>query len=225
MSKFYLMPSQTIENYIKSIYHLSESENNTVSTSALSEKVSTSAASVTDMLKKLADQGLIEYMKYRGVRLTTAGKSLALSMIRKHRIWETFLHEKLGITWDEVHEIAEQLEHVESNLLIDKLDEALGFPKYDPHGDPIPDSNGKFTFRLQVPLLMADKGVKLKVVGVKDHQPSFLKYLDSIPLALDHTIEIKEKFEFDSSLMIVLDNEKTWTLSSQASENILVKIA
>ena len=217
------MPSQTIENYIKAIYHLSESDSFSVSTSALSEHLVTTAASVTDMLKKLADQKLIEYIKYKGVKLTPNGRSLALQLIRKHRIWETFLHIKLGITWDEVHEIAEQLEHIKSDLLIDKLDESLNFPKYDPHGDPIPDATGKFTFRLQKPLIQVQPGEKVKVVGVKDHKPSFLKYLDSIPLAIEQTIEVKEKIEFDDSLIIKLNDDKSWTLTATAAENILVK--
>ena len=217
------MPSQTIENYIKAIYHLSESDSFSVSTSALSEHLVTTAASVTDMLKKLADQKLIEYVKYKGVKLTPNGRSLALQLIQKHRIWETFLHIKLGITWDEVHEIAEQLEHIKSDLLIDKLDESLNFPKYDPHGDPIPDATGKFTFRLQKPLIQVQPGEKVKVVGVKDHKTSFLKYLDSIPLAIEQTIEVKEKIEFDDSLIIKLNDDKSWTLTATAAENILVK--
>ncbi len=217
------MPSQTIENYIKAIYHLSESDSFSVSTSALSEHLVTTAASVTDMLKKLADQKLIEYIKYKGVKLTPNGRSLALQLIRKHRIWETFLHIKLGITWDEVHEIAEQLEHIKSDLLIDKLDESLNFPKYDPHGDPIPDATGKFTFRLQKPLIQVQPGEKVKVVGVKDHKTSFLKYLDSMPLAIEQTIEVKEKIEFDDSLIIKLNDDKSWTLTATAAENILVK--
>lgn len=217
------MPSQTIENYIKAIYHLSESDTFSVSTSALSEHLATTAASVTDMLKKLADQKLIEYIKYKGVKLTPNGRSLALQLIRKHRIWETFLHTKLGITWDEVHEIAEQLEHIKSDLLIDKLDESLNYPKYDPHGDPIPDATGKFTFRLQKPLIQVQPGEKVKVVGVKDHKTSFLKYLDSIPLAIEQTIEVQEKIDFDDSLIIKLNDDKSWTLTAIAAENIFVK--
>lgn len=217
------MPSQTIENYIKAIYHLSESDSYSVSTSSLAEHLVTTAASVTDMLKKLSEQKLIEYIKYKGVKLTAHGRAMALQLIRKHRIWETFLYTKLGITWDEVHEIAEQLEHIKSDLLIDKLDEALNYPKYDPHGDPIPDANGKFTFRLQKPLIQVQPGEKVKVVGVKDHKTSFLKYLDSIPLAIEQAIEVKEKIDFDNSLIIKLNDTKSWTLTAKAAEKILVK--
>lgn len=223
MSKFWKMTSQTVENYMKAIYHLTENEQTSVSTSSLSEALSTTAASVTDMLKKLAEKGLTEYEKYKGVKLTAEGRNLALNLIRKHRLWETFLYSKLNITWDEVHEIAEQLEHIKSDLLIEKLDELLGYPRYDPHGDPIPDTNGKFTFRLQKPLNQASIGESLKMVGVKDHKSSFLRYLDSIPLSIEHIIVIKDKIEFDQSLLVEINGATQWSLSAQAAENILVK--
>ncbi len=217
------MASQTVENYIKTIYLLTEMDGASATTSALSEKLDTTAASVTDMLKKLADQNLIKYIKYKGVKLNQDGKNMALQLIRKHRIWETFLHEKLNISWDSIHDIAEQLEHVKSDILIDKLDTMLNYPKYDPHGDPIPDASGKLTYRLQKPLNQSLSGEKLRIVGVKDHKPNFLKYLDSIPLAIDQVIEVKEIIEFDHSIQIKVDQENVWTLSEQAAENILVK--
>ncbi|MEP7269313.1 MAG: metal-dependent transcriptional regulator [Saprospiraceae bacterium] len=217
------MASQTVENYIKTIYLLTEMDGASATTSALSEKLDTTAASVTDMLKKLAEQNLIKYIKYKGVKLNQDGKNMALQLIRKHRIWETFLHEKLNISWDSIHDIAEQLEHVKSDILIDKLDTMLNYPKYDPHGDPIPDASGKLTYRLQKPLNQSLSGEKLRIVGVKDHKPNFLKYLDSIPLAIDQVIEVKEIIEFDHSIQIKVDQENVWTLSEQAAENILVK--
>jgi DtxR family transcriptional regulator, Mn-dependent transcriptional regulator len=217
------MPSQTVENYIKSIYHLTEHENINVSTSALSDYLNTTPASVTDMLKKLSDQKLIDYKKYQGVRLSGEGKSLALGLIRKHRLWETFLYEKLHISWDAVHEIAEQLEHVKSDLLIEQLDIHLGRPKYDPHGDPIPDAFGKFTFRHQIPLSQAPIGKPLKIVGVKDHQTSFLKYLETIPIAIEQQITITERIDYDQSLQIEIDQSNRWNLSALAAANILVK--
>src|SRR5688500_1611165 len=137
------MLSNTEENYLKAIYHLSESGSKAVLTNEIAEAISTKAASVTDMIKKLSAKNLIAYEKYYGVELTTPGKTEALLIIRKHRLWETFLVQKLGFTWDEVHEVAEQLEHIQSSLLIEKLDEFLGYPKMDPHGEPIPDNNGK----------------------------------------------------------------------------------
>jgi DtxR family transcriptional regulator, Mn-dependent transcriptional regulator len=126
------------ENYLKAIYHLSKEEDESVSTNALAERLETTAASVSDMLKKLAKKELIEYKKYQGVNISEKGKRVALQIIRKHRLWEVFLVEKLSFNWDEVHEIAEQLEHIDSPTLVKRLDEFLGYPKFDPHGDPIP---------------------------------------------------------------------------------------
>ena len=182
------MASQTVENYIKAIFQLTEKEGNSVTTSALADHLTTSAASVTDMLKKLADQKLIEYIKYKGVRLSTSGKSMAVQLIRKHRLWETFLFEKLTISWDGVHEIAEQLEHVHSDRLIEQLDEFLGFPKFDPHGDPIPDASGKFTLRNQVLLSSLEVGDDAQVVAVREHDADFLQYLHSRQLNIHSKI-------------------------------------
>lgn len=218
------MASQTVENYIKAIFQISEKEGGMVSTSDLALHLGTTAASVTDMLKKLADQKAILYQRYKGVNLTHDGNAMAIQLIRKHRLWETFLHSKLDISWDEVHEIAEELEHVKSKILIDKLDQFLGNPKFDPHGDPIPDSHGKFTLRSQQPLNQVSIGQTVKMVGVKDHDQSFLKYLDSIPLALDHTITVKECIDFDKSMVIQINHLNEHTISSKVSENILVKL-
>lgn len=223
MSKFNLMASQTVENYIKAIFQLTEREGGSVSTSAISLQLATSAASVTDMLKKLAEQKLIEYVKYRGVHLTPAGKSMAVEMIRKHRLWETFLHDKLAIGWDAVHEIAEQLEHVQSATLIDQLDAFLGHPKFDPHGDPIPDASGKFTLRNQVLLNTLQAGDHALVVGVREHDVDFLKYLDSRDLHINASLLIKEKHSYDGSVRIETTTGAETLLSPKAAQNIYVK--
>ena len=131
------------ENYLKTIYHLTIISDSEISTNAIAEKMETKASSVTDMLKKLAEKDLVDYKKYQGVSLTEKGKLSAKMIVRKHRLWEVFLVEKLDFSWDEVHDIAEQLEHIKSEKLINKLDDFLGNPTEDPHGDPIPDKNGK----------------------------------------------------------------------------------
>src|SRR5688572_9062702 len=168
------MLSFTEENYLKTIYRLSEDGSKAVLTNEIAESMSTKAASVTDMVKKLSVKNMIGYEKYYGVTITKQGKSEALLVIRKHRLWETFLVEKLNFSWDEVHDVAEQLEHIQSPLLIEKLDEFLGFPTADPHGHPIPDKNGKVQSVRQIPLSEASK--KSIVRSVRDGSPSFLQY-------------------------------------------------
>ena len=132
------------ENYLKTIYHLTTSLSTEISTNAIAEMMETKASSVTDMLKKLAEKDLVHYKKYQGVFLTPKGKLAAKMIVRKHRLWEVFLVEKLDFSWDEVHEVAEQLEHIQSKKLIDKLDQFLEYPSIDPHGDPIPNAKGEW---------------------------------------------------------------------------------
>ncbi len=217
------MASQTVENYIKAIFQLTEKDGGTVSTSALSEQLTTSAASVTDMLKKLAEQKLIAYIRYKGVSLTSSGKLMAVRLLRKHRLWETFLVEKLKISWDTVHEIAEQLEHVQSDLLTDQLDHFLGHPKFDPHGDPIPDATGKFTLRNQVLLSSLHIGEKAQVIGVKEHDTEFLQYLDSRALQIQAYIQVLEKIPFDNTIKVKTNDGVETLLSAKASQNLYVK--
>jgi DtxR family Mn-dependent transcriptional regulator len=218
------MYSQTEENYIKAIYKLSHQLQGNITTNAIAEVMETKAASVTDMIRKLSDKKVLNYEKYRGVELTDTGKKIAVTIVRKHRLWEVFLHEKLKFGWDEVHEIAEQLEHIHSELLIDKLDEFLGFPKVDPHGDVIPGKNGEIK---QLPLhLLAECIVKDKVVlsGVVDHSPVFLQYLDKLGMRLGAAIEVKEIVEYDQSMIaLVADNKTPVSLSKEVTRNILVK--
>lgn len=216
------MLSLVEENYLKAIYHLSAAGRNPVSTNALADNMNNKAASVTDMVKKLSTKGVISYEKYHGVNISEKGKSAALKVIRKHRLWETFLVEKLNFNWDEVHEVAEQLEHIQSPLLIEKLDAFLGHPKTDPHGHPIPDKNGKIQELKQVPLSSFTIGRKGVVRSVRDASPNFLQYLSKIGVHIGAAIIILEKIEFDGSLEVMIDNSKKVFISREASENLLI---
>jgi len=216
------MLSFTEENYLKSIYHLSEGGTKAVSTNEIAEAMNTKAASATDMIKKLSGKNMISYEKYYGVKITRQGKAEALMVVRKHRLWETFLFQKLQFNWDEVHEVAEQLEHIQSALLIEKLDEFLGFPTADPHGHPIPDKNGKISEVRQVPLAEAPVKKKMIICAVKQGSPSFLQYLSKIGIYIGATISIQEKIEFDSSLEMMIDGKKKVFISRDASQNLLV---
>lgn len=216
------MLSFTEENYLKAIYRLSEGGTKAVLTNEIAESMTTKPASVTDMVKKLSLKNLLGYEKYYGVKITKQGKSEALMVIRKHRLWETFLVEKLNFSWDEVHDVAEQLEHIQSNLLIEKLDEFLGFPTSDPHGHPIPDKNGKIQQVRQVPLAESALSKKYFVRSVKDGSPSFLQYLSKIGVYIGAGIVILEKVAFDGSLEILIDGKKKIFISRDASENLLV---
>lgn len=216
------MLSFTEENYLKAIYRLSEGGNKAVLTNEIAESMSTKAASVTDMIKRLSGKNLIGYEKYYGVTITKQGKSEALMVIRKHRLWETFLVEKLNFTWDEVHDVAEQLEHIQSNLLIEKLDAFLGYPTADPHGHPIPDKNGKIKSVRQIPLSEAVGNTKCFVRSVQDGSPAFLQYLSKIGVYINASIVILEKVEYDGSLEIVIDGKKKVFISRDAAQNLLV---
>jgi DtxR family transcriptional regulator, Mn-dependent transcriptional regulator len=216
------MLSFTEENYLKAIYHLSLEGEKAVSTNAIAENMQTRAASVTDMIKKLSAKNVITYEKYYGVNITKKGRDAALLVIRKHRLWETFLVNKLGFSWDEVHDVAEQLEHIHSPLLIQKLDEFLGFPRFDPHGDPIPDNRGKVSSIKQVALSEATENRKYEISGVKDDNSAFLRYLDKIGIYIGASIKILERIEFDGSLEIQIDNRNRAFVSKEAAQNILL---
>jgi DtxR family Mn-dependent transcriptional regulator len=216
------MNSFTEENYIKAIYKLLESEDKTVSTNAIADKMHTKAASVTDMLKKLAAKKLINYQKYQGVSLTSKGEKIALNIIRKHRLWEMFLVEKFNFKWDEVHDVAEQLEHIHSDKLIEELDKFLDYPKADPHGDPIPDANGKLQAKRSKTLSQFKVNDVCVMTGVVDHSPPFLQYLDKNGLTLGMEIKINEIVEFDRSLQIIVNKKHKFFISYDVSKNILV---
>lgn len=211
------------ENYLKTIFHLTYSSTKAISTNAIAEKMETKASSVTDMLKKLSEKDLISYIKYQGVSLTDTGKLAAKMIVRKHRLWEVFLVEKLHFSWDEVHDLAEQLEHIKSDILIDRLDDFLGNPTKDPHGDPIPDSTGKIVNvdkQLLSDLPLHQKGI---CVGVKDTSSDFLKYLDKQHISLGAEIEIISKENFDLSLCIEVD-KVTHTISNKIASNLYIKL-
>lgn len=199
------MLTSTEENYLKAILAL-ENEG-AVSTNALADRMETKASSVTDMIRKLAEKELVDYQKYKGVSLTVSGKDAALRIVRKHRLWEVFLVEKLNFGWDEVHEIAEQLEHIQSVQLTDRLEEFLGFPKFDPHGDPIPDKNGTIVRRKKACLLNEmELTIPATVVGVNDSSPAFLQFLDRQGVQLGDTLILLEKYEFDDSMLVETKN-------------------
>jgi DtxR family Mn-dependent transcriptional regulator len=218
------MNSYTEENYLKTIYHLSINGEESVSTSGIAAVMNTKAASVTDMLKKLFEKKLINYARYQGVSLTDEGKAIAINIVRKHRLWEFFLVEKLHFKWDEVHELAEELEHITSIELIDRLDKFLGSPKYDPHGDPIPDANGSIKSDELKPislLLVNEGGI---IMGVREHMPQFLQYLEKMKLTIGNTIEVMEIAGYDQSVLVQINHEDTISISRDVAKNILVTI-
>jgi DtxR family Mn-dependent transcriptional regulator len=216
------MLSYTEENYLKAIYRLSDGGSKAVLTNEIAETLSTKAASVTDMIKKLSNKNLIAYEPYYGAKITKQGKMEALMVIRKHRLWETFLVDKLHFSWDEVHDVAEQLEHIQSSLLIEKLDEFLGFPKADPHGHPIPDKNGKIYIMRQIPLSETMLQKKVTIRSVTDGSPAFLQYLSKIGVYIGATVSILEKVEFDGSLEVLIDDKKKVFISREAAKNLLI---
>lgn len=215
------MNSFTEENYLKAIYKLIEQEGDVVTTNSIAEKMNTKAASVTDMLKKLSDKKLINYQKYQGVTLTSKGEKVALTIIRKHRLWEMFLVEKLDFKWDEVHDVAEQLEHINSDKLIEQIDKFLNYPKVDPHGDPIPDAKGKLNVPKSHLLSNFNKNDICIMTGVVDHTPAFLQYLDRSGIALGNEIKIKDIAEFDHSLQITINKSNAVFISNEVAKNIL----
>ena len=213
--------STSEENYIKAIFHLQK--DGTVTTNELSSELQTRPASVTDMMKKLKTKKLVHYKAYKGFRLTAEGTRVALLIIRRHRLWEFFLAEKLKFNWDEVHEVAEDLEHVSSKKLIDKLDEFLDFPRFDPHGDPIPDSNGKIENTRQV--CLTDVPInKPGIVGhVSDQSTEMLELLGHKKIGIGTRLEVKKKFSFDQSMEIKVRQQPPTHISWDLAKNIFVK--
>ena len=216
------MFSQAEENYLKAIYTLETVTQKDVNTNLIAEKMQTKASSVTDMIKKLSDKQLVLYKKYKGVQLSAKGKKIAALIIRKHRLWEFFLVEKLHFSWDEVHEIAEELEHIKSKKLIDRLDSFLEFPKVDPHGDPIPDKNGKIIKRKKVKLSTLKENEQSVLLSVKDSSVDFLKYLNKKKIAIGNTIKVLSIEPFDKSMQIEM-NSKQFVISEDVAENLYLK--
>jgi len=210
------------ENYLKAIYKLAILTPN-VSTNQIAASLATKASSVTDMLRKLADKALINYTRYQGVSLTQAGEKVAINIIRKHRLWEYFLVEKLNFKWDEVHDMAEEMEHISSNELIDRLDEFMGFPKRDPHGDPIPDSKGNFKINDLKPisaLAVQSAGI---ISGVRDHSTVFLQYLEKQELTIGKRIIVTEIISYDNTVVLQMDN-KNLQISREVANNLLIAL-
>jgi DtxR family Mn-dependent transcriptional regulator len=213
--------SQSEENYLKIIYHLCEKGPGAAQTNLIAENMGTKPASVTDMLKKLAEKKLIDYIKYQGVTLTEFGRLTAVRVVRKHRLWEVFLVHSLKFKWDEVHEIAEELEHINSDILVDRLDEFLGRPKTDPHGDPIPDKNGNFHTTTLIKLNELHSGKAGMIVGVSEHSSAYLKHLEKLGLTLGKEIEVLEVTDYDGSLEVIVENKKM-NISREVAKHILI---
>jgi DtxR family Mn-dependent transcriptional regulator len=214
------MLSHTEENYLKAIYQITERDGSPVNTNAVATAMGTTAASVTDMLKRLSDKDFLHYERYKGATLTIEGNKMATHLVRKHRLWEVFLVDKLRFSWDEVHEIAEELEHIESMELITRLDNYLGYPKFDPHGDPIPDAQGVFTQRNQKLLSELAVGHKGVLVGVNEHSTLFLQHLEKIGMTLGASVKILEIFEYDHSIRIEINQKHIQTLTIRVTENV-----
>jgi DtxR family Mn-dependent transcriptional regulator len=218
-----MITSFTEENYLKTIHRLADEGAVNVSTNAIAEALQTKASSVTDMIKKLCDKKLLDHVPYQGVRLTEAGSRKALDIIRKHRLWEVFLVERLGLGWDEVHDIAEQLEHTVSERLYDQLDKYLNYPRFDPHGDPIPDAQGILTEETLSSLSEIPVEDAVWVSRVTVHLPDFLQYLQDIGLVPGRQVKVLRKFEFDGSLSVQIIGGKESMLSRQVASHIFVK--
>jgi len=216
------MQTLSEENYLKVIYHLDKQGLKKISITAISEALNNNPASVVDMIKKLVEKKLLQYEKSKGVKLTEKGKNIAVQVVRKHRLWEAFLVEKLGYGWDEVHEIAEQLEHVQNTELADRLDKYLGFPQYDPHGDPIPKANGETAITFKTLLADMEIGKTCKVVAVKDTSPSFLQYLKKLEIGIGSKVTLLEKIPYDNSIVIMIGKNLKTTVSKIFAENLLV---
>lgn len=212
------------ENYIKSVYHLQQHAD-LVTTNHLAEVLQTQPASVTDMLKKLLDKKLVHYERYKGVKLNAAGRKLALQIVRRHRLWEYFLVNTLHFGWDEVHEVAEQLEHITSQKLIEQLDQFLGYPRFDPHGDPIPDRQGKIAYQQRLPLSGQPHHTWLEVTAVGDESADLLDMLTHHHIQLGTRLRILRSFSFDGSLEIGIADRKSITISKTLAETVMVKFS
>lgn len=211
------------ENYLKAIYNLDRKNPKKITPTAISEALQNNPASVVDMIKKLVDKNLLQYEKSKGVKLTQHGRDVAISVVRKHRLWEAFLLDKLGYGWDEVHDIAEQLEHVHHPELADRLDKFLGHPKYDPHGDPIPQANGDTATSFKTLLAEMTENTLCRVVAVKDTSTAFLQYLKKLNIGIGTNITVLEKIPFDRSLSISIDRGTQTTVSKEFAESLLVQ--
>ncbi|AMR34438.1 hypothetical protein A0256_05410 [Mucilaginibacter sp. PAMC 26640] len=212
------------ENYLKCIYRLWQDRGEKITPTAIAESLGNNPASVVDMIRKLTDKQLIAYDKKKGVELTTQGQKDAVLIVRRHRLWEVFLLEKLGYHWDEIHDIAEELEHIKDTSLADRLDKFLGFPEYDPHGDPIPKANGKMAKRSSTTLADLKPGTHCRISAVKDTSSAFLQYLQKLDINIGTMVQLVEKIQYDSSLVISIADGANTTVSQKFGENILVDL-
>jgi len=217
------MVSHTEENYLKALFYITNETavKKDAGTNELAVHLGVKPATVNDMLKKLKVKKLINYEKYGKITLTATGKLKAIEVIRKHRLWETFLYQKLGFTWDEVHEVAEQLEHIDSAKLIEKLDKFLGHPETDPHGDAIPNAKGELKIKYRKTLAEIQVGKKCKMIAVKDNSATFLQYVVQVGLGISSKIKVLHRAEFDAMLEIEVDGKKS-VVSQKFAENIYV---
>lgn len=214
----------TEENYLKALLHLSVAELNRhgAGINQLAAKLDVRPATVNNMVKKLKDKDLVEYEKYGKIHLTEQGRHLAVQVIRKHRLWETFLYTKLDFTWDEVHEVAEQLEHIQSEKLIEKLDKFLDYPRFDPHGDEIPSKNGSYKVKMKKTLADCSPGHVCEVVSVRDNNTDFLQYVGGLGIGISSKVEVLDKLDFDGSLSLLIDSNKV-SVSRKIAENIYIR--
>lgn len=210
------MNSFSEENYLKIIFHLEQQTHSAALTTDIARIIGLKAASVSEMLKKLAGKKLISYQKYQGVKLSPTGRKKAVSIVRKHRLWETFLLQQLGFSWDEVHDMAEQLEHINSDELVNRLDKYLGHPKFDPHGAPIPDKNGKIVNHKSLLLSEAKAKEKYMLAGVSNHNNLFLKHLSDLGFKLNDTITVKSIMDYDKSYLVTV-NGKSFVITHQVA--------
>lgn len=211
--------STSEENYLKAVLHLSEGKL-VVSTNEIAKELNTKASSATDMVQKLSDKGLLYYKKYKGAQLTKKGEKLGLSILRKHRLWEVFLVDHLGFKWDEINDVAEQLEHVRSEKLVERLDAFLNYPQFDPHGDPIPDAEGNLTKKQEICLEEVQEGINGRIVSLNDSSSDFLKYLDNQRLNIGTKIVVKKIHSYDGSMDVLVNENKTITISQRVAKNI-----
>jgi DtxR family Mn-dependent transcriptional regulator len=215
--------SFTEENYLKAIYTLCERKDSfDTSTNEIADKIKTKPPTVSDMLRKLTDKKLVTYEKYKKVQLTRAGRQIAIQIIRKHRLWEVFLHNKLQFTWDKVHEVAEQLEHIQSEELVVRLEKFLGYPTFDPHGDPIPSASGELSSAQRIILSDLESGKSCHVVGVKDSTSPFLQYLQQLNIGIGTRIKVIERIAYDGSLKISMKKGEQISVSKKFADNVLV---
>lgn len=217
------MVSQAEENYLKALFHLTNEiqDETEAGTNELADALDVTPATTNNMLKKLKEKKLVTYEKYGKITLTKEGRSLAVEIVRKHRLWETFLYEKLNFTWDEVHEVAEQLEHIKSAKLVEQLEKFLDYPEIDPHGDPIPNDEGEIKFIRRKTLAEIEVGKICKLIAVKDNSSPFLQYVVKLGLGLSSEIKIISRQEFDGTMEIEVDKTRS-TISKKVAQNLFV---